>query len=164
MRNALLMSLLALSLAGAAPGVLAQSQPAPAPRPATQQPAPKPAQPTTPAPAPAPKPAQPAAPAPGGQTPPAAATAPRRAPAAAANPRAGMAITVTDSGGGTINGVAVTADGPTARSGETNGSGQVNFPGMLAGVYRLRFDGDGVVAFEKEVTYEPVRSWPSMRC
>jgi mannose-6-phosphate isomerase-like protein (cupin superfamily) len=63
-----------------------------------------------------------------------------------------MAITVTDSSGGTITGVSVGVDGPTTRNGETNGSGQVNFPGLLAGVYRLRFEGEGVVAFEKEVT------------
>ena len=63
-----------------------------------------------------------------------------------------MAITVTDPAGATLGTVSVSADGPTARSGETNGSGQVNFPGLLAGVYRLRFEGDDVVAFEKEVT------------
>ena len=63
-----------------------------------------------------------------------------------------MAIQVTDASGGTIGGVTVAADGPTARGGETNASGQLNFPGLLAGVYRLRFDGDSVVSFEKEVT------------
>jgi mannose-6-phosphate isomerase-like protein (cupin superfamily) len=63
-----------------------------------------------------------------------------------------MAITVTDNGGGTMAGVSVAADGPTPRNAQTNGSGQVNFPGMLAGVYRLRFEGESVVAFEKEVT------------
>jgi len=63
-----------------------------------------------------------------------------------------MAITVTDPAGATLDTVSVAADGPTARTGETNGSGQVNFPGLLAGVYRLRFEGEGVVAFEKEVT------------
>src|SRR5215207_3645617 len=150
MRNALLLSLSAAALAGAAlQGAAAQSQPAPAPRPATQQPppAPKPAQPA----APAPKPAQPA-PTPGGQaTTPAPAT--RRAPAAGpANARGGMAITVTDPSGGTIQGVTIASDGPTPRNGETNASGQANFPGLLAGVYRLRFEGDAVVAFEKEVT------------
>ena len=46
----------------------------------------------------------------------------------------------------------VASDGPTPRNGETNASGQMNFPGLLAGVYRLRFEGDAVVAFEKEVT------------
>lgn len=154
MRNALLLSLLAATLAGAAPtGVTAQSaQPAPAPKPAAQQPATqKPAtpQPATPA-APAPKPAPPAAPAPGGTT---TAPAPRRPPATpAATARGGMAIIVTDPSGGTLGGVKVSAEGPTPRNGETNGSGQANFPGLLAGTYRLRFDGDDVVAFEKEVT------------
>jgi hypothetical protein len=33
-----------------------------------------------------------------------------------------MAITITDAGGGTLGGVRVAADGPTARNGETNGS------------------------------------------
>ena len=154
MRNALLLSLLAAALAGAAPGgVAAQSQPAPAPKPATQQPppAPKPAAPpATQAPAPKPAPPAAAAPAPaGGMT---AAPTPRRPATPPATSRAGIAITVTDSGGGTLGGVTVAADGPTARNGETNGSGQVNFPGMLAGVYRLRFEGNSVVAFEKEVT------------
>ena len=162
MRNALLLSLLTAALAGAAPdGVAAQSQPAPAPKPTTTQqpaPAPKPAPPTTTTPKPA-QPAPPAAPAPApaaGATP-----APRRAPAAApAASRAGIAITVTDSGGGTMAGVSVSANGPTMRNGETNGSGQVSFPGMLAGVYRLRFDGESIIAFEKEVTVKPGRCWP----
>jgi mannose-6-phosphate isomerase-like protein (cupin superfamily) len=66
-----------------------------------------------------------------------------------------MAIIVTDGAGGTLSGVSVAADGPTMRSTQTNGSGQANFPGLLAGVYRLRFEGDNVVAFEKEVTVRP---------
>jgi mannose-6-phosphate isomerase-like protein (cupin superfamily) len=48
--------------------------------------------------------------------------------------------------------VTIGAEGPTPRAGETNGSGQVNFPGLQGGVYRLRFEGDGVVSFEKEVS------------
>ena len=153
MRNVLLMSLLIVALAGAAfERAAAQSQPAPAPRPtqqpAAQQPA-KPAPPTTTAPKPAaPAPATPTA----GQ---ATTPAPRR-PAAAAAPasgaRGGMAITVTDASGGTISGVKVTSEGPTPRNGETSGSGQVNFPGLLGGTYRLRFDSDAVTPFEKEVT------------
>ena len=145
MRNALLLSLLTAALAGTAlERAAAQGQPAPAPKPATQ-PAPKPAAPATPA----PKPAQPA-PAPGAQT-----TTPavrRPAAAAPASSRGGMAITVTDAAGSTIQGVTVASEGPTPRNGETNASGQVNFPGLLAGVYRLRFDGDTIVAFEKEVS------------
>jgi mannose-6-phosphate isomerase-like protein (cupin superfamily) len=63
-----------------------------------------------------------------------------------------MAITVTDASGATIPGVRIASDGPTPRNGETNTSGQANFPGLLAGVYRLRFESDAVVAFEKEVS------------
>lgn len=122
MRNVLLISCL---LGGVAMvGVHAQ-----APAPAQQKPA------TTPPPAPA------------TQKP--AATAPaRRAPASA---RSGMAITVTSPQGATISGVHVALMGPTERGGDTDASGQVNFPGLQAGTYRLRFSGDKVTTFEKEV-------------
>jgi hypothetical protein len=63
-----------------------------------------------------------------------------------------MAITVTDPSGGTLNGVRVQVLGTTERSGDTNGSGQVNFPGLQAGTYRLRFSSDAVITFEREVT------------
>jgi mannose-6-phosphate isomerase-like protein (cupin superfamily) len=147
MRNALLLSLLLITAAGTtARGEGARQA----------QPAPKPTQPPATAPKPAPAPAQPAAPtpkpaAPAGQAPATTPAPVRRAPAAAAS-RGGMAITVTDGTGATIQGVRVAAEGPTQRGGETNGSGQVSFPGLQGGVYRLRFDGDAVVSFEKEVT------------
>lgn len=63
-----------------------------------------------------------------------------------------MAITVTDMRGMTIPGVHVDVAGPTTRMGETDGSGQINFPGLAVGTYRLRFEGEPVVTFEKEVT------------
>lgn len=107
------------------------------------------------------KPAAPAA-APAAQKPPATppatgtqkpAPAPQtRKPAPAASGRAGMAITVTDMRGMTIPGVHVEVAGPTNRMGETNDSGQINFPGLTAGTYRLRFSGDPVTTFEREVT------------
>jgi mannose-6-phosphate isomerase-like protein (cupin superfamily) len=99
-------------------------------------------------PAPPPKPASaPAAPAP--TTP---APAPRRAPApAAAASRAGIAMTVTDPRGLPIQGVQVTVAGPSDRNGETNDSGQLNFVGMQPGTYRVRFDADKVISFEKEI-------------
>src|SRR5688500_4908778 len=100
-----------------------------------------------PAPAPVPKPAQPA---PGAPAAPRPAPAPRRA--APVNTRSGIAITVTDPQGGTLAGVGVQVLGATERAGETNGSGQVNFPGLQAGTYRLRFSGDAVTTFEREVT------------
>jgi mannose-6-phosphate isomerase-like protein (cupin superfamily) len=63
-----------------------------------------------------------------------------------------MALTVSDANGGTIENVHVEVTGPMARTGETNQAGQVNFPGLPAGTYRLRFTGDDVVAFEREAT------------
>ena len=70
------------------------------------------------------------------------------APAAA---RSGMAITVTDARGATIPGVTVDAAGPTPRNGVTDAGGQINFPGLQGGTYRLRFSGDAVIAFEREI-------------
>jgi hypothetical protein len=65
--------------------------------------------------------------------------------------RAGIAMTVTDPRGAPIPGVQVTVAGPSDRNGETNDSGQLNFVGMQPGTYRIRFDGDKVISFEKEV-------------
>jgi mannose-6-phosphate isomerase-like protein (cupin superfamily) len=76
-----------------------------------------------------------------------------RRPAAPASPsRAGVAITVTDTHGLPIPDVRVTIAGPSDRNGETDSSGQANFVGMQPGTYRVRFDGDKVVSFEREVT------------
>lgn len=65
--------------------------------------------------------------------------------------RSGMAITVTDPRGATIPGVAVDVTGPAPRTGVTDQGGQINFPGLQAGTYRVRFSGNAVVAFEREV-------------
>jgi hypothetical protein len=63
-----------------------------------------------------------------------------------------MAMTVTDMNGGTLPGVRVEVLGASDRTGETNASGQVNFPGMQAGTYRVRFSGEKVITFEREIT------------
>jgi hypothetical protein len=60
-------------------------------------------------------------------------------------------MTVTDARGLPIPGIQVTVAGPSDRNGETNDSGQLNFVGMQPGTYRVRFDGDKVISFEKEV-------------
>jgi hypothetical protein len=125
MRNVLLISCL---LAG---GLVAGSHAQAPATPAPQKPAPTPPAPTT-------------------QAPPKTTPAPRRA-APPAGARAGMAITVTTPQGATIADVHVALMGPTERGGDTDGSGQVNFPGLQPGTYRLRFSGDQVTAFEKEV-------------
>jgi Carboxypeptidase regulatory-like domain/Cupin domain len=134
MRMSLLSSFVVASVVTA--GAQAPSAPAKPPQGTSQ---PKPA-PTAPAPA-APAPAAPGTPAP---------AQPRRAPAAAA--RAGMAITVTDPKGATLQGIRVDVSGSSTRRGETDANGNLNFPGLMAGTYRLRFDGDKVISFEREVT------------
>ena len=134
-------------------GVIAASAQAPAtpakPQQGTSQP--KPAPPATqPAPAPAPKPAPGATtpPAPGATTPPA--TAKPRPPATTS--RGGLAITVTDPQGATLSGIQVGITGTSTRNGETNSSGNLSVTGLMAGTYRLRFDGETWISFEREVT------------
>jgi hypothetical protein len=65
--------------------------------------------------------------------------------------RSGVAMTVVDARGATIPDVKVDMTGPTPRDGVTDDSGQLNFPGLQPGTYRLRFSGDAVTTFEREV-------------
>lgn len=113
-------------------------KPAPAPQPKTGTATSAPAQ-TPPAttPAPTPRPATPAT------------SAPRRA--AAPTTRGGIAITATSPQGATLPGVHVQLSGPTERTDQTDASGQLTFPSLLTGTYRLRFEGETVTPFEKEV-------------
>ena len=120
---------------------------------AGQQPAqPRPTSPPTTAKPATPPPAQPGAQAPKPTTP-TGQPAPtvRRAPAQATG-RGGMAITVTTPAGATLPGIQVAVTGATERNGTSNDSGQLNFPGMQVGNYRLRFSGESVITLEKDVT------------
>jgi mannose-6-phosphate isomerase-like protein (cupin superfamily) len=127
--------------------------------PSTQKPAPAPAPPKTdtpptqPAPAP-PKtgttPAQPGS----AQPPPAPRATPAPQPRRAATARGGIAITTTSPQGATLPGVQVTISGATERTDQTDASGQLTFPSLLTGTYRLRFEGEKVTTFEKEVTVQ----------
>lgn len=63
-----------------------------------------------------------------------------------------MAITATDGKGTPFEDVTVQMTGVASDSGTTNSLGQLSFPRLRSGTYRLRFSGDGVVAFEREVT------------
>ena len=102
------------------------------------------------------------APQPQPSTPPktAPATPPKAAPAqprpqtrqAAPATSSGLAITVTDNQGTPFADVSVEMSGVSSDKGTTNVAGQLSFPRLRAGTYRLRFSGDGVVAFEREVT------------
>ena len=102
-----------------------------------------------PATAPQPQPTTPAKPTTTAKPAPPRTTAPRPAPAGALG---GFAITVTDSSGTPLEGVTVQMSGVSSDTGTTNSAGQLSFPRLRAGTYRLRFSGDGVVAFEREVT------------
>lgn len=81
--------------------------------------------------------------------PPAARPRPRVATPAA---RSGIAITATSPAGDTLENVHVEVTGPESRNGDTNAAGQVNFPGLPAGTYMVRFSGDAVVTLEREAT------------
>jgi mannose-6-phosphate isomerase-like protein (cupin superfamily) len=88
-------------------------------------------------------------------TPPKTAPAPPRTTTArppASTAVAGMAITATDGMGMPFGDVSVELSGAASRSGKTNAAGQLSIPGLRAGTYRLRFSGDSVTAFEREVT------------
>jgi mannose-6-phosphate isomerase-like protein (cupin superfamily) len=65
-----------------------------------------------------------------------------------------LAITVTSPQGATLSDIRVQLSGPTDRSEQTNASGQLSMPSLLTGTYRLRFEGEKVVTFEKEVTVQ----------
>ena len=60
-------------------------------------------------------------------------------------------MTVTNPQGATLPGIHVEALGVSDRSGDTNAIGQMNFPRTRAGTYRVRFSGERVITFEKEV-------------
>jgi mannose-6-phosphate isomerase-like protein (cupin superfamily) len=133
MRNILLLSLALVMSAGPS---WAEQAGAPAkPGAAAPKRGPEPAKPAPPTakPTPAPPPQQPR----------------RAAPPAA---RSGVAMTVVDSQGATLAGVTVEMTGPMPREGVSDDGGQLNFPGLPAGTYRLRFTGDAVTTFEREVT------------
>jgi len=61
-----------------------------------------------------------------------------------------MAITAAGANGAPLASVHVQVTGPMEREGDTNMVGQLNFPGLPPGTYRLHFSGDGVIAFERE--------------
>ena len=90
---------------------------------------------------PAPAPAQPAP------------AQPRPRAAAPATATAVLTVSVTDVSGAPIPDVKVTAKGPLDREGVTTPAGQVRLMGVRAGTYRLHFEKEGYIPFEKEVTW-----------
>jgi mannose-6-phosphate isomerase-like protein (cupin superfamily) len=90
-----------------------------------------------------------AAPAKPPQTPPAVKPPARQT---ASSARLAMSVLVTATDGKTLPEVWVKASGPVDREASTDPSGNVSFTNMAAGTYRLRFEHDRFVTFEREVT------------
>lgn len=94
-------------------------------------------------------------PAPKPQTPPTkpvqSGTSGQSARATAAAARLPLSVLVTAMDGKTLPEVWVKATGPVDREGSTDPSGNVNFTNLAPGTYRLRFEHDRFVTFEKEV-------------
>ena len=62
-----------------------------------------------------------------------------------------LAIFVSDPAGAAVSNVLVTAEGPTRRTVRTEG-GRIALEGLPPGAYRLRFDREGFVPLERELT------------
>jgi mannose-6-phosphate isomerase-like protein (cupin superfamily) len=77
--------------------------------------------------------------------------APRAAAPARTTGSATLAVLVSDPSGAPIGGVKVIVDGPTRRQATTE-HGRIAFENLAAGLYRLRFERDGFVTLERELT------------
>jgi mannose-6-phosphate isomerase-like protein (cupin superfamily) len=89
------------------------------------------------------------------QTPPPPQTAPPATPRAApsSGPRAStVTVTVTDDAGAPVQGVTVTVTGPVTRTVTTIANGTARLLGMRSGNYRLRFEHQGFITLERDVT------------
>jgi mannose-6-phosphate isomerase-like protein (cupin superfamily) len=62
-----------------------------------------------------------------------------------------FAVVVTDASGGPLNDAKVTVTGTAERAGRTE-AGRLVFEGLRPGSYRFRFDKDGYVSLERELT------------
>lgn len=72
---------------------------------------------------------------------------------------------VTALDGRTLQDVVVKASGPVDREAPTDSSGLVNFANMSPGTYRLRFEHEGFITFEKEISLaagKPLRASASL--
>jgi len=66
--------------------------------------------------------------------------------------RISITVEVTDPAGTPLSDVKVVANGTTPREGVTNKDGTVRLANLRAGTYRLRFEAEDCVLFEREVT------------
>ena len=89
------------------------------------------------------------------------ADAAQRPRAAASAPATTATITVTDLSGAPLADVRVTLTGSLDRSGSTQPNGTVKFDGLRPGTYRLRFDKEGYVLFERELVVQAKQPAPT---
>jgi mannose-6-phosphate isomerase-like protein (cupin superfamily) len=83
---------------------------------------------------------------------PPAAAGPQRPARSATASRTALLVTATDPSGATLPGIQVDVLGASDRSGVTDESGTLRLANMRAGTYRVRFSGDAVIPFEREIT------------
>jgi hypothetical protein len=101
---------------------------------------------------------QPPAQQPPAQQPPAKTKAPSssKAPAKQRRSQASRTVTatvsVTDATGQTLPETTVTMSGPTERDGRTAANGTLHFAGLQPGDYRVRFEREGYITLERELT------------
>lgn len=74
--------------------------------------------------------------------------------------RPSLAIQVTEGLGKTIPDVTVRLTGAIAREGKTDPSGAITFTNLRAGSFRLRFERDGFVTLERDVTLRATPPFP----
>ena len=67
--------------------------------------------------------------------------------------RPSLTVTVTDMSGQPIQDVSVRASGPVDRQGTTDAKGTVVLRNVTSGTYRLRFEHENYVTFEREITH-----------
>jgi mannose-6-phosphate isomerase-like protein (cupin superfamily) len=86
----------------------------------------------------------------------------QRSGTAAAQPTTTATITVTELSGAPLSEVRVTLKGSLDRSGSTQSNGMVKFDGMRPGTFRLRFEKEGFVTFEREIEVRPKQPAPDV--
>jgi hypothetical protein len=106
-------------------------------------------------PPPKPQPPSPTTPAPSTQAP-----KPRPRPAGSATTTA--LLFITDPSGRPIEDVTVSLMGPVDREAMSPSSGPTRIQGLRAGTYRVRFEKEGFITFEKEIAWRAGTAQPEM--
>jgi mannose-6-phosphate isomerase-like protein (cupin superfamily) len=78
--------------------------------------------------------------------------APRAAPSSSGPRASTVTVSVTDESGAPVQGVTVTVTGPVTRTVTTIANGTARLLGMRSGTYRLRFEHQGFITLERDVT------------